>query len=205
MRLFARGMALFLSGVELAGCGERVRALGGAFEIRSGRGDTTVLIRISAEKTSMGSEPSANQVAEFLQHDTRFVTSTLRRHVDARISDSPEEFHQIDLAPVPENSQTHTHCSIALKIRHPVPRFRITTVTATIEPLPFPKEQTHSGNIDATLDCHISGSLRHGTTWELLCFRPAARGPAQNPQPGDPTVPRNCSPNEPRRHSEAHD
>jgi len=46
------------AGVGLAGMRERVRELGGAFEIRSGRGGTSVIISIPAERTSVDSEQS---------------------------------------------------------------------------------------------------------------------------------------------------
>ena len=44
------------AGVGLAGMRERVRELGGSLELRSGRGGTTVVIRIPAEKASIDSE-----------------------------------------------------------------------------------------------------------------------------------------------------
>jgi PAS domain S-box-containing protein len=46
------------AGVGLAGMRERMRELGGAFEIRSGRGGTTVIISIPAEKASIDPEQS---------------------------------------------------------------------------------------------------------------------------------------------------
>jgi PAS domain S-box-containing protein len=46
------------AGVGLAGMRERMRELGGSLEIRSGRGGTTVVISIPAEKTSIDSQQS---------------------------------------------------------------------------------------------------------------------------------------------------
>ncbi|HEX4920085.1 MAG TPA: ATP-binding protein, partial [Candidatus Bathyarchaeia archaeon] len=44
------------AGVGLAGMRERMRELGGAFELRSGRGGITVIISIPADRTSIDSE-----------------------------------------------------------------------------------------------------------------------------------------------------
>jgi two-component system NarL family sensor kinase len=46
------------AGVGLAGMRERTRELGGSLEIRSGRGGTTVVISIPADRTSIDSQQS---------------------------------------------------------------------------------------------------------------------------------------------------